>query len=105
MNSMLAKQAPQSSPWLPMRVRQAMQTGGKSRSASRPSTGRTTPGAPARGASACSRPISASPVVMLLTESSVATEITPLRSRGKARACSPARGEQGARGTARRPDR
>ena len=44
MKSILAKQAPHNSPWLPMRARQAMQTGGKSRSASRPSVGRTMPG-------------------------------------------------------------
>lgn len=40
MKSMLAKQSPHNSPWLPMRRRQAMQTGGKSRSASQPNAGR-----------------------------------------------------------------
>ena len=39
--SMLAKQAPQRSPWLAMGARQAMQTGGNSRSARRPRIGRT----------------------------------------------------------------
>jgi hypothetical protein len=34
MNSILAKQAPQMRPWLPMRVRQTAQTGSRSRSAS-----------------------------------------------------------------------
>jgi hypothetical protein len=33
MKSMLAKHAPQSSPWAPTRARQDMQTGGKMRSA------------------------------------------------------------------------
>ena len=41
MKSILAKQAPQSSPWLPMRVRQEMQTGGRRRSATWPSSVRT----------------------------------------------------------------
>jgi hypothetical protein len=40
MTSILAKQPPHSSPWPPMRVRQAMQTGGKRRSAKRPKSGR-----------------------------------------------------------------
>ena len=63
MKSILAKQAPQSSPWLPMRVRQEMQTGGRrNRQAAehraqcrRPSAG---------GAAGASRPSSASPVGM-----------------------------------------
>jgi len=67
MKSMLAKQAPHRSPWLPMRVRQEMQTGGRSRSASRPSIGRIRP-APARAlageAGGVSRPSSASPIGM-----------------------------------------
>jgi len=47
MKSMLAKQAPHNNPWLPIRRRQAMQTGGSSKSASRPNTERMNP-APAR---------------------------------------------------------
>jgi hypothetical protein len=49
MKSILAKQAPHKSPWLPMRVRQEMQTGGKSRSARWPSSERSgiSPAAPA----------------------------------------------------------
>jgi hypothetical protein len=49
MKSILAKQAPHKSPWLPMRVRQEMQTGGKSRSARWPSSERSglRPAAPA----------------------------------------------------------
>jgi len=49
MKSILAKQAPHNSPWLPMRARQAMQTGGKSRSASRPNMGRAIPNTLALG--------------------------------------------------------
>lgn len=43
MKSIRAKQAPHKSPWLPMRVRQEMQTGGRRKSASRPSIDRTEP--------------------------------------------------------------
>ena len=43
MKSILAKQAPQRSPWLKTRARQEMQTGGKTRSAKRPSMGRNAP--------------------------------------------------------------
>jgi hypothetical protein len=66
MKSMLAKQGPQRSPWVPMRVRQAMQTGGKRRSARRVSTGRMTPALAGRvtGAGGASRLSSASPVGM-----------------------------------------
>ena len=65
MKSMLAKQAPQRSPWLPMRLRQAMQTGGKRRSARRLRIGRTMPIAPTLGgASGASRPSSASRLVI-----------------------------------------
>jgi hypothetical protein len=46
MKSILVKQAPHRSPWLPMWVRQDMQTGGRRRSARRPSIGRMTPAAP-----------------------------------------------------------
>jgi hypothetical protein len=41
MKSILAKQALHRRPWLPMRVRQEIQTGGKSRSARWPSSVRT----------------------------------------------------------------
>ena len=40
MKSILAKQAPHRRPWLPMRARHEMQTGGKSRSAMWPSSAR-----------------------------------------------------------------
>jgi hypothetical protein len=40
MKSILAKQAPHRRPWLPMRARHEMQTGGKSRSAMWPSSER-----------------------------------------------------------------
>lgn len=43
MKSILAKQAPQRSPWLPIRVWQTMQTGGSRRLASVPRTDRTGP--------------------------------------------------------------
>ena len=43
MKSIRAKQAPHKSPWLPIRVRQEMQTGGRRKSASRPSIDRTEP--------------------------------------------------------------
>ena len=42
MKSILAKQPPHKSPWLPLRVRQLMQTGGRRRSARRASIGRMT---------------------------------------------------------------
>lgn len=61
MKSMLAMQSPHNSPWLPMRRRQAMQTGGKSRSASRPSMGRTMPRTLALGGRVAPNPSSASP--------------------------------------------
>jgi len=67
MKSILAKQAPHRSPWLPMRVRQEMQTGGRRRSARRPSIGRITPAAPralAGEAGGASRLSSASPIGM-----------------------------------------
>ena len=67
MKSILAKQAPHRSPWLPMRVRQEMQTGGRRRSARRPSMGRITPAAPralAGEAGGASRLSSASPIGM-----------------------------------------
>ena len=41
MKSILAKQGPQSSPWLPILVRREMQTGGRRRSATWPSRERT----------------------------------------------------------------
>jgi|GEM_PF-818322 hypothetical protein len=41
MKSILAKHEPHRRPWLPMRARQEMQTGGKSRSATWPSSVRT----------------------------------------------------------------
>ena len=41
MKSILAKYEPHRRPWLPMRARQEMQTGGKSRSATWPSSVRT----------------------------------------------------------------
>jgi hypothetical protein len=70
MKSMLAKQAPQSSPWLTMRRRQEMQTGGSRRSASRRSIGRikAAPAPPlaVAGEAGGSRPSSASPVGMAL---------------------------------------
>ena len=47
MKSILAKQPPHSNPWLPMRRRQAMHTGGSSKSATRPNTERVSP-APTR---------------------------------------------------------
>ena len=40
MKSILAKQAPHKRPWLPMRARHEMQTGGKSRAAMWPSSER-----------------------------------------------------------------
>lgn len=43
MKSILAKQAPQRRPWLPIRVRQTMHTGGRKRLASVPATNRTEP--------------------------------------------------------------
>ena len=43
MKSMLEKQAPQRSPWLPMRILQEMQTGGRRRSAIPPKSGRASP--------------------------------------------------------------
>jgi len=67
MKSMLAKQAPHRSPWLKMRVRQEMQTGGRRRSARRPSIGRTKPAALrsfTRVAGGASRLSSASPIGM-----------------------------------------
>jgi hypothetical protein len=68
MKSILAKQAPHRSPWLPMRVRQEMQTGGRRRSARRPSIGRMKPAAPralAGEAGGASRLNSASPIGMV----------------------------------------
>ena len=71
MKSIRAKQAPHRSPWLPMRVRQEMQTGGRRKSASRPSTDRTEPdaapvtrGCVAEAEDCGSRPSSASPIGM-----------------------------------------
>lgn len=67
MKSMLAKQAPHRSPWLPMRVRQLMQTGGRGRSARRPSIGRLKPAAArarAGEAGGAFKPSSASPIGM-----------------------------------------
>ncbi len=71
MKSIRAKQAPHKSPWLPMRVRQEMQTGGRRKSASRPSIDRTEPEAApltracvAEAADCGSRPSSASPIGM-----------------------------------------
>lgn len=67
MKSILAKQAPHRSPWLPMRVRQEMQTGGRRRSARRPNIGRMKPaalGALAGEAGGASRLSSASPIGM-----------------------------------------
>ena len=67
MKSMVAKQAPQRSPWLKMRVRQEMQTGGTKRSARRLSIGRSRPTAlrfVTREAGGASRLSSASPIDM-----------------------------------------
>jgi hypothetical protein len=71
MKSIRAKQAPHRSPWLPMRVRQEMQTGGRRKSANRPSIERTEPDAApltlacAAEAEDCgSRSSSASPIGM-----------------------------------------
>ena len=67
MKSILAKQPPQRSPWLPIGARQEMQTGGSRRSARRPSIGRTRPAAlrsVAREAGGASRLSSASPIGM-----------------------------------------
>ena len=68
MKSILAKQAPHSSPWLKMRRRQEMQTGGSTRSAMRPSMGRnkTAPAPLVAGEAGGSRLDSASPVDMAL---------------------------------------
>jgi hypothetical protein len=67
MKSILAKQAPHRGPWLQMRVRQAMQTGGKSTSARRPSIDRkglTLVASAARAASGPSKLSSASLIAM-----------------------------------------
>jgi hypothetical protein len=64
MKSMLAKQTPQRSPWLPMRVRQEMQTGGRRRSARRPRMGRMMPAAPRALAGGASRPSSVPQIAM-----------------------------------------
>lgn len=66
MKSSLAKQSPQISPWLKMRARQEMQTGGSRRLAMRPSTGRKTPclHRSPKGAGEIPRPSSPSPIVM-----------------------------------------
>ncbi len=67
MKSILAKQAPHRGPWLQMRVRQAMQTGGKSTSARRPSIDRkglTLVASAARAASGASKLSSASLIAM-----------------------------------------
>ena len=69
MKSIWAKQAPQSSPWLPMRLRQAMQAGGRRRSASRPKSGRirrAPAGALAGGSATPSMLNPASPIFMSL---------------------------------------
>jgi len=73
-----------------MRARQAMQTGGKSRSAIRPTVGRTMPEPLAREEEGASSRSSASPVGMVLNSGAGrGVDVTPLRSRKKARACSP----------------
>lgn len=67
MKSILAKQAPHRRPWLRMRMRQEMQTGGRRRSARRPSIGRMNRAAAralAGAAEGASRPSSASPIGM-----------------------------------------
>ena len=65
MKSILAKQAPHSNPWLKMRARQAMQTGGSSRSAARPSADRKAAVAPApKDAGEISRSSSPWPIPM-----------------------------------------
>lgn len=67
MKSILAKQVPHRSPWLPTRVRQEMQTGGKRKSARRRSIDAAVPDLSAAIAPASprlSRPSSASPVGM-----------------------------------------
>jgi len=66
MKSILAKHSPQSRPWLKMRLRQAIQTGGRRRSASRPSHGHTIAAKSAPGGTdGAFRPSSASPVGMV----------------------------------------
>ena len=66
MKSILAKQVPQRSPWLPTRVRQEMQTGGRRKSATRRSNHAVAPDLSAAIAASArlSRPSSASPVGM-----------------------------------------
>jgi len=64
MKSILAKQAPQRSPWLPIGARQEIQTGGSRRSAKRPTIGRMMAAAPRALAGGASRSSSVPPIAM-----------------------------------------